>query len=606
MVATDRRQLLAGLAGGAAVAVAGCSERMAATVDRDAPEQVSVDIKTVPADTDEVAVRIARHLADNLERAGVATSVQPTEEVTLLRDVLINGDYDCYVGRHPGMLGPDTLRELLDSQFVEEPGWQNPFSYTSATVDDLLAEQRSLGGDSRQEVVEELQRAVLVEQPFTVIAFPDEIRTSRAGAFAGDVSPITPHDIARLQPDDRDADEEDDEVATDDEDDVDDTDDDSGEVRLGLIDARATRNLNPVATEFRDTGLFTGLLYDSLAIANDDDIVPWLADDWEWAGDRTLSVRLREDLVWHDGEPITADDAVFTYRFLSDTTLDREGRPLPAPRYRGQTSLVADADAPSDDELLLEFNEGSREVLPQALVVPILPRHVWEERTEPVSFAGIDIDHVPEALVWENDDPVGSGPFQFVDAEYQDYLTFERFDDHFLRSGTVDDDEPISRLDGVPRYEELHFEAIPSGAAAIELLQAGQLDATVSPLEPDIVRSAARAEDVRVHVDPSDRFYHVGYNASRPPLDNHQFRRAIARLIDREHLVSDVFERFGTPSVTPFGGSSLEAPELRWSGECPELPFVGSNGDVSEESARQVFEEAGYRHEDGTLVRERS
>lgn len=576
---TTRRRLLAGIAAVASTSAAGCTERMAAAVDHNEPEQVQIEIKTSPTDEDPIAIRIARHLAENLRTAGIDAQVQPTEETKLLRDVLFNGEYDCYVGRHPGFSDPDVLRELLHSQYVEEPGWQNPFSYSNIRIDELLEDQQRVDGSDRSAVLDDVQHEILAEQPFTTVAVPDEIRAVREGAFQQPLPRLaTWQNLLQLDPVDRDT------------------------VRLGTTDARATRNMNPIAVEFRGRGTITGLVYESLGIKTDDGIVPWLAADWEWMGTDMLRVELRPDLAWHDGTELTAEDVAFTYQFLHDTTLGADDGPLPAPRFRGETSLVDAAEAIDDRELWLEFDDITQSLAYRALTIPILPAHIWREQTETASIAGLDVSHVTEALVWENPDPVGSGPFEVRAFENQSHVVYDRFDEHFLNR---DDGEAAHGIEK-PTYDELRVEVVPSGGAAVELLSSANLDATVSALPPSIVREIGQQPDVRMHVEQSNRFYHVGYNTARAPLDNPRFRRALARMIDRESLVTDAFERFASATVTPLGGTEYTAPDLQWDGECPELPFAGHDGSVSETVARNVFESAGYRYdESGQLVRER-
>jgi peptide/nickel transport system substrate-binding protein len=146
---------------------------------RDTPRQVSLTITTLPTDADPRSIKIARRFAANLQAVGIDAQIAPASRVTLLRDVLVNQSFDLYVARSPPVEHPDLLRSLLHSRFGAEPGWQNPFGYANLSLDDLLERQRRRTGAARRDVLEEIQRTVARTQPFTVVAFPNEIRTVR-------------------------------------------------------------------------------------------------------------------------------------------------------------------------------------------------------------------------------------------------------------------------------------------------------------------------------------------------------------------------------------------------------------------------------------------
>ncbi|WP_331233522.1 ABC transporter substrate-binding protein [Natronorarus salvus] len=598
---TDRTSRRAVLAGATALAgsTAGCFDRIRASVDRNPPEQVSLTIKVVPRDEDRSPIRIAQHLAENIERAGATVDIVPTTEEQLLRDVLINFDYQLYIARHPGHDDPDYLYTFLGSRFGEEAGWQNPFGYASTATDDLLERQRVANDtDARAEAFSEFHRTALPDAPITVVAYPDEPRAVRTDRFGGWTSPSLEYPLGYLSL-------EYEEVGDDDR--------AEGVLYVGINDRRPTRNLNPFAVEFRDRGVTTGLLYDPLGRRMHGSIEPWLAERWEWGGTDQrprATLELREGLTWHDGEPITAEDVAFTYEFITDTTMEPEEDPIvPSPRFRTQSTLVDSVEVLGDHELELTFVAAAEPVAERAFTVPIVPEHVWTERTAMTTFAGFDIDYVTEALVWENAEPVGSGPFRYADSTSDESLTFERNDDHFLLTAESLTG-PVASYEARPSYSGIQFEFVPSDASALEMLQGGQLDATAYGLAPEEVPAASRASDLAVENESTSSHYHVGFNTRNAPLSNPQFRYAIARLIDREYVYESVFERYATPTYSPIASDRYVPEEFRWSPEDVgehELSFVGREDDevgvVEAEAARELFRDAGYRYnEDNELL----
>ena len=602
----SRRSVLAavGLA-----ATGGCVREVQSAIDRDSPKQLSLSIKTVPADADAVATTIARFLSSKLQRVGIDASVVLMSHEELLRDVLVNQSFDLYVARYPARHDPDFVRPLAHSSFGVEPGWQNPFGYSNLGVDDLLEKQARQTGTARKKTLFEIQRRLVRDQPFSVVAFPDEVRATRTGDITGwvdsDVHSLAsylslspPEETRRTPtPTPSSGDAPTSTTAT--------PTGNPSEVRMTVTDARPTENLNPLAVEFRREGTITGLLYDSLARYVDGSVEPWLAESWEWRADDTPSVdvRLRSGLTWHDGEPLTADDVAFTYRFLADTSLGNFSTPVPAPRFRSRTSLVDTVEVRDERTVRVTFDRASRPVAIHSLTVPLLPRHVWKPKAEKATVAGIDTgSQVTRALVWNNPSPVGSGPFRFRSKSVKESVVLEPYEGHFLAADpTVGG--AAGRFAGGFNFDRLVFAVVPSSGAAVELLQRGQADATASPLDPSAVPEIGRSNQLDFHVARSNAFYHVGFNVRKAPLGNPRFRRAVARLIDKQYLVDEVFKGYAKPASSPLAGYTPVAPDLVWSGSDPKLPFAGASGSLDVERAREFFRKAGYRYTNsGKLV----
>ena len=82
------------------------------------------------------------------------------------------------------------------------------------------------------------------------------------------------------------------------------------------------------------------------------------------------------------------------------------------------------------------------------------------------------------------------------------------------------------------------------------------------------------------------------------PLSNPRFRRALARLLDREHLVAEVFDGYADPALTPLAQYPSRAPDLAWDGESPKLSVPGEDGVLDVDEAKTAFRNAGYRYND--------
>lgn len=597
----SRRKAIAGV--GAAALSAGCIGQTRNIAGRDRQSQLVLDIITTPADDDPNGIRIARHLADNAGDVGINMRINTIGQMDLQREVLLNYNFDIYVGQYleAEPFDPDALYQYVHSRFIAEAGWQNPFGFTDVAVDELLTEQRTTTDDQRPEVVSEIQETLSELQPFTVVAFPDALTAIRDGQFEGweNRQPLSISGLLGLEY----------RASSDEEDSA-----DERTLELVTTDERITENWNPIAAEYRRHGTFTSLLYDQLVRMEDDEPIPWLAERWEWIEPNTLEITLR-DTQWHDGEPVRAEDVAFTYDFLHDTSMGNVETPIPTPKYRGESSIVRSTTAVGDGTVQLELEDVNRSVALRALQIPILPRHVWTDRTSIATIAGFEFDgETTEAVVSNNEDPIGSGPLTLVEAESETSVTFERNPEHFLQRAGSDeattDDVPISgipeQFHGKPAFDRLVIEVVPSDIAAVQAVGDGRADATISNLGPDSVPRIGREADVQLVSARSAAFYHIGYNARRAPLSNPRFRGILASLIDKSALIDDAFEGYGEPAASPLAASPEWVPEtVQWgdSDTDPVHPFLGDDGDVDVELARDAFREAGYRfNDDGELL----
>jgi peptide/nickel transport system substrate-binding protein len=551
--------------------------------------QVRLNVKTVPADTDRHALRIARRVAEWFRAAGVDAGVVPMAEQELLRQTLLRNEFELFVMRLPARFRePDALYTLLHSQFADAPGWQNPFGYANLTVDDLLETQRRTRGARRREAVERLQRSLARTQPFTLLAVQDDVRAVRTTAYANwrEHTLRSPLGYLLLEPA-RDA------ATTD------------PTLRVAVTDPRPTMNLNPLSVEFRRNGVLTGLLYDPLGYGVDGEMRPWLAESWAFTDGAppVARVRLRSDASWHDGEPLTATDVAFTYRLLADTTLGAADEPpVPSPRFHGRTSLVETVRRVDDATVEVRFTDVTPRVAVRAFSVPVLPRHVWGDRSAPASIGGVDFGPVTDALVANNIPPVGSGPLAFAQNTPRERLVLERFEDHFLNRPAGERGGGLpARVGGVP-FDRLSVRVVGSDVTSVEVVASEDVDVTGTTVGSSTVPRIGRSEDLELLVDQSSTPYVLGYNARRPHLNNPRVRRTLARLIDSDHLAETVLDGYGRPAVSPLWGTRWLPADLAWSSEHSATAFLGSDGRVDPRRARDAFREAGYRYDDGRLV----
>jgi microcin C transport system substrate-binding protein len=160
----------------------------------------------------------------------------------------------------------------------------------------------------------------------------------------------------------------------------------------------------------------TNLFYDRLLEGAADEPVSAygrLAESVKVAGDHSyVAFRLRDGAYWHDGEPITAADVIFSFE-----TYKRHG----AAWIQNMIRDIARVEQTGSREIRYVMREGmvSNPSIPQAIgVMPVIPKHYWEGR-DPSGTTTVP--------------PLGSGPYRIADHRIGRYVTYERVDDYWGR-----------------------------------------------------------------------------------------------------------------------------------------------------------------------------
>lgn len=286
-------------------------------------------------------------------------------------------------------------------------------------------------------------------------------------------------------------------------------------------------------------------------------MAPDLATSWEMENDSTLIIALRENVRWHDGTPVTADDVVFT--------IERQADPRTAsPR---QADVAAVRSARARDSLTVEITlkrTGPYAVNAILEVMPV-PRHLLE------SVAPADMRN---SAFGRN--PVGNGFYRFGTWTAGRDLTLH-----------VNEDRPDRAS-----IDRIIMRFLPDMNAALTELLAGQGD-LIARLPPDQRARADAARHVVVYNGPRVRPAWIAWNTRRAPLDDARVRRALLMAVNRDEIATALFGAVGEPAYSPIPQAMRE----HTPGVTP-IPYDTA-------AARELLAEAGWTdtNGDGTLDR---
>ncbi|MFN3579533.1 MAG: extracellular solute-binding protein [Pseudomonas sp.] len=344
------------------------------------------------------------------------------------------------------------------------------------------------------------------------------------------------------------------------------------------------------------------LIYDTLTFhALDEPFTEYglVAERIEHAEDNTwVRFHLRPEARFHDGEPITAADVVFTFN-----TLVEKGAPFYKAYYGDVEEVVAD----SDHSVTFRFRHGQNRELPLVVgQLPVLPAHYWAER----DFSRTSLEP-----------PLGSGPYRISQVSAGRTLTFERVSDYWAK------DLPVRR--GFYNFDRVVVDYYRDTGVALEAFKAGQFDFNqeVSARNWATGYNSPPLRDGRIVKEEIPNLNTQGmqgfvFNTRKPYFADRRVRHAISLLFDFEWSNGRLFHNAYTRSDSFFANSELgasgepDAAELAllepWRDQLPPEVFgpayvppkTDGSGMVREQmrEAYALLQEAGWRIEDDRLV----
>ncbi len=329
------------------------------------------------------------------------------------------------------------------------------------------------------------------------------------------------------------------------------------------------RVTDPVITTAHIVRNHAYMIYDVL-IAVDEDFTPRpQMADWTISDDKlTYTFTLRDGLKFHDGAPVTAEDAV--------ASLKRWGQKDSG----GQLIFdVTDSLSAADDKTLVwQLKEPYAPLIETLAKMSALPPFIM-----PASVAATPASESIKSFI-------GSGPFRFVESEFQPgvSVTYEKFADYVPR------DEPSSWMAGgkTVHVDKVKWITMPDAQTAVNALSSGEID-YMEQVPVDLLPLLEGNDDVLSELRDPLGYQTMGrMNFLYPPFDNVKVRKAAMMAISQEQVLATLIGNpdyykicgalfgCGTPLADETGAESLI-----------------SGGNIEE--AKKLLAESGY---DGTPV----
>lgn len=305
------------------------------------------------------------------------------------------------------------------------------------------------------------------------------------------------------------------------------------------------------------------LVYDRLMRVGPDGLPkPWAAESYEWKDDKTIAVKLREGMKWHDGKPVTPEDVKFSFEAIVSGEA-----PMYAPFGGNIESMSIDGQT-----ITFKLKKPAAAFVTSSLSkVNLIPKHVWEPIINDLKTKDENAESHQETT------PVGSGPFKFERWLTNEEIVLTANKEHF----------------NAPKADRWILRIVPNVEAALGMLRSGELNFLAEfGGDPQVLIQAAEQDgDLEVVSTVEMGFRYVAFNNRRPPFDDPAFRRALSAAVDRQLIVKAAFRGFAEPS------NSVVSPALAFWYDKKVFDGFQTGGEV----AAKMLQDAGYTLEDGKL-----
>jgi peptide/nickel transport system substrate-binding protein len=331
----------------------------------------------------------------------------------------------------------------------------------------------------------------------------------------------------------------------------------AAEKQMVLNASEPVLSINPLFIAGGTSSWITEILWDRLARVGPDGLPrPYAAEKIEWVGNNVVEATLRAGMTWHDGQPVTIDDVI--YSFEAPAMGDK------VPMYKPFVADIAKMEKFGERGVRFTLKgPNAAFVIASLAKINIIPKHIWE----PVMKDLMGKPENAEAL--PNPSPIGSGPFKLVRARMQEEVVLDRFDKHF----------------DMPKMERWILRIVPNPEATLGMLRRGEINFLADyGGDPEVLEKLAKdAPQIALRAEVDLGFEYAAFNLRRPPFNDANFRRALSLAIDRNIMVQAAWNGYAVPA------NSMVSPALEYwhAKEVNELK-------TGLQLARELLQKSGY------------
>jgi peptide/nickel transport system substrate-binding protein len=302
-----------------------------------------------------------------------------------------------------------------------------------------------------------------------------------------------------------------------------------GGTTLKIARGQLTDTLDPQKTALLVAHEVMWQIYDSLIYLDEAGTVhPGLATEWSFSADNlTVTYKLRENVTFHDGTPLTAQ--------IVQDTVKRHLDPATASPTSYMLGPIKETQVVDDLTIAYVYTE------------PFVPMFVGLGYSY---CAPISIPAATAAGDGFGRNPVGTGPYKFVEWTADDTIVLEKNEAH-------DWSTTFYTTQQAPQVDRFEFHVIPEDATRLSALESGEVDivAGTDAVPTDKIKILGETDGIQVITRPAVGVYYAYLNMSVKPLDDVRVRQAINYAVDKDAIVQLVLDGNGVPATSLLASS---------------------------------------------------
>lgn len=529
-----------------------------------------MEILTLTPGADPTLNQEAVFIAEWWKKLGIPVQAKAMEKGALVQQIYWSRDFDAALWYTGGEKFPLYLQYYFTEAEIYEYGW-NFMQYINSEYDRLSSEWTAmLDLDKSKKRAEELQ-VMIAEDNAQIPVISDTNLTAynkkKWNGWINQYGGIIGFDSAcTIDPAGSDT--------------------DNDLLRIGLL--KEPDMLNPLGTGFTETWSIISKIY-SGGMWNQPtalfryapvsgELVPFLADGDIKYDDaaNTATLKLKKGIKWHDGTELTSEDIKFTVDLIKE---------FEVPNYKDSVDFIEKVETPDSHTLKYFLTAKTANFYQKTMMMIILQKNKWSKIA---AEAKGKEDPTKYLTQYQIEQPMGAGPFKFVEWKKGSYILLEKNPDWFFKGRSLPMEKNKLKYD--LKVDKILFKLYASSEARILALQNGDIDICTIP--------AANRDDFEKNSDMTvlewgnDWVDFIGFNCTKAPFSDPAFRKAVHYLIDKEFFVDKLQQGYAVPQYTV-----VPAVNLFWSYQgCPTYGKGMSMADRIEKAV-SILKEAGYSWE---------
>ncbi len=439
------------------------------------------------------------------------------------------------VGR-PERLDPDELLFNLYHSSTCKPRGYNFICYINPEYDRIVeAQRREIDREKRRELVWKCQEILAQDQPDIKIVWPHDIFAYNNQVFENVINAKglglkNFWTFIQMTP--------------------------KGEQKDVIINASLDISaINPLYISGATDSWVTELVWDRVMRMGPDGLPrPWAAETVEWVNETTVEVTLRPGMTFHDGQPVTAEDVKFSFDVPKIKTV---------PQYTPFVTIIKEVQILDERRVRFLLHEPHAPFFTSTLAkLNIVPKHIWKDIPEKTK--------VREVKDYQEERPVGSGPFRFVHWKHSEEVALEANPDHWA----------------VPKIGRWIVRIIPNQETTLGLLKSGQINFLAEFFgDPEVFFNVMK-EEKHITIVPAINvgMKYIAFNHIKSPFDDKVFRQALAMMTPKPTITKNIYKGYATTADSPVS-AALEY----W-----HNPNLGEIWAFNPQKAREHLAQNGY------------